>query len=378
MIGRALIVEDDELVRRTLVRALTGEGHTVESVADGLSALAVIERGRFDVVVSDLSMPGLDGLALLQRLRQRDPDLPVILMTGMPAVETAAQAVELHAARYLVKPVVLADFRAAVAQAMEAGHSARAVHRPAVDPTLQVAFAEALTSLRMVYQPIVRPSERAVYAYEALVRPQHARLSNPPLLFDAAQRLNRVAELGRTIRNLVAARVEATPDSPVVFINLHPFELLDEALYDPKAPLSRIAKKMVLEITERAALEELDDVPGRMARLRRLGFRIALDDLGAGYAGLSSVAQLDPEVVKLDMSMIRGVNGDATRQAMVRSMVQLFTTLGRAVIAEGVETPAELNTLMALGCELFQGYLFARPSANFVLPMWDNILTSAA
>ena len=82
----------------------------------------------------------------------------------------------------------------------------------------------------------------------------------------------------------------------------------DHELFSPAAPLSRIASRVVLEITERASLDELGDVAPRLAQLRGLGFRIAIDDLGAGYAGLTSFAQLEPEVVKVDMSLVRGID----------------------------------------------------------------------
>jgi EAL domain-containing protein (putative c-di-GMP-specific phosphodiesterase class I) len=148
----------------------------------------------------------------------------------------------------------------------------------------------------------------------------------------------------------------------LLFLNLHPRDLEDETLYAEDAPLSALAPRVVLEITERASLSHVKDVRGRVAALRKLGFRIALDDLGAGYAGLTSFAQLDPDVVKLDMSLVRGSDTEPTKQAILSTFVNLCRDLNMMVVAEGIETAQERDTLASLGCTIFQGYLFGRPA----------------
>jgi EAL domain-containing protein (putative c-di-GMP-specific phosphodiesterase class I) len=118
---------------------------------------------------------------------------------------------------------------------------------------------------------------------------------------------------------------------------------------------------VVLEITERSSLDKLDNVQQRVAALRRMGFRIAIDDLGAGYAGLTTFAQLEPEIVKLDMSLVRDVHTNGTKRKVVRSMTQLAREIGAMVVAEGVENEDELATVVDLGCDFVQGFYFARP-----------------
>jgi EAL domain-containing protein (putative c-di-GMP-specific phosphodiesterase class I) len=121
----------------------------------------------------------------------------------------------------------------------------------------------------------------------------------------------------------------------------------------------------VLEITERASLEDVEDLGDRIVRLRRLGYSLAIDDLGAGYAGLASLTKLEPEVVKLDMSLVRGVDVSHTKQHLVSSMVRVCVDLGMLVVTEGVETTSERDTLVSLGCDVLQGYLFSRPQRGF-------------
>jgi EAL domain-containing protein (putative c-di-GMP-specific phosphodiesterase class I) len=143
---------------------------------------------------------------------------------------------------------------------------------------------------------------------------------------------------------------------------LHPADLNDDSLFAPDAPLSRHAHRVVLEITERQSLDNISEVRSRFAALRKLGYRLAIDDLGAGYAGLSSVATLNPEVIKIDMSLVRGIDASFTRQVLVRSLVGLGQSIGAEVVAEGIETEAERDVLVDLECRLLQGYLFGRPA----------------
>jgi EAL domain-containing protein (putative c-di-GMP-specific phosphodiesterase class I) len=134
----------------------------------------------------------------------------------------------------------------------------------------------------------------------------------------------------------------------------------------PDAPLSRIADQVVLEITERASLDSVSDVRSRVAALRELGFRIAVDDLGAGYAGLTSFALLEPEIVKLDMTLIRGIEASPVRKHIVDSMTRLCRELDMRVVAEGIETLPELGCVLDLGCDYLQGYLLGRPGPALV------------
>src|SRR5262249_54327086 len=144
--------------------------------------------------------------------------------------------------------------------------------------------------------------------YEALLRSGEPSLPHPGAVLDAAERLDRLDQLGRKVRSSAPAPMMERPDAGCLFVNLHTYDLLDPALTSPDSPLAEIAHRVVLEITERASLQAIQDVRERVAVLRHMGFRIAIDDLGAGYAGLTSFAALEPEIVKLDMSLVRDVH----------------------------------------------------------------------
>jgi EAL domain-containing protein (putative c-di-GMP-specific phosphodiesterase class I) len=225
---------------------------------------------------------------------------------------------------------------------------------------LQDAFARGLEGLRMAYQPIVWAADGRVFGREALMRTRLRSLPNPGAMFDAAERLGRVHDLGRAIRAKVAASPEIATGT-TVFVNVHALELTDHHLYDRMSPLSAHAKTVVLEITERSSFERVTELRSKIKSLRDLSYRIAVDDLGAGYAGLTSFAALEPDIVKLDMALVRGVDREPIKQRLVGSMARLCRDLGILVVAEGVETEAEKEILVGLGCDLLQGYLFGRP-----------------
>jgi EAL domain-containing protein (putative c-di-GMP-specific phosphodiesterase class I) len=222
----------------------------------------------------------------------------------------------------------------------------------------------------MAYQPIVRAANRTLFGYEALLRSEEKALPHPGAILDAAERLGRLDDLGRSIRAASCAPLATAPPDCVLFVNLHARDLMDELLQSPASPLSAVANRVVLEITERASLDTVKDVRTKIAELRKMGFRIAIDDLGAGYAGLTSFATLEPEFVKLDMSLVRDIDRNRTKEALVRSMVSVCKELGMLVVAEGVETPQECDLLVALGCDFLQGYLLAKPGKAFPTFAW--------
>ncbi len=234
---------------------------------------------------------------------------------------------------------------------------------------LEASFDRAMQTMWIAYHPIVDPRAKLVFGFEALLRSTEPSLPHPGAVIDAAMRLGRIEALGRQIRERAAEPLHRAPEANL-FVNLHVTDLTDPALSDPESPLSKIAHRVVLEITERSSLDEVKDARRRVAALREMGFRIAVDDLGAGYAGLSSFTLLEPEIVKLDMSLVRDIHVNQTKQKVVRSMTALSKDMGMTVVAEGVETREEAETLVSLGCDLLQGFLFAKPGRPFPEVVW--------
>jgi EAL domain-containing protein (putative c-di-GMP-specific phosphodiesterase class I) len=374
-VTRVLLVDDDPAQLRGFAVALGGRGFEVTTCLNGTTALASVRTALVDVIVTDITLPDLDGLQLIRELRRIDLDVPIILITGQPAVETAVKAVEYGAHRYLSKPVPVDRLVETIERAAHVGQIARNrraaakefgdAERLAGDRAgVEANFAQALSSLWVAYQPIIT-TQGALFGFEAFLRTDDRLFPSPPAMFAAAESLHRLAELSLAVRNRAVDALSSAPEGSSLFLNVHPADLLDPSLREPSGAFAAYAERIVLEITERARLIEVPDSNAVIASLRKRGFRIAVDDLGSGYAGLNSFASLEPDIVKLDMMLVRGVETSRTRQRLIQSVCRLCKDMNIQVVAEGVETSEEESTLISLGCGLLQGFRYARPARAF-------------
>jgi EAL domain-containing protein (putative c-di-GMP-specific phosphodiesterase class I) len=233
-----------------------------------------------------------------------------------------------------------------------------------------MSFRRMLGTLWAAFQPIIDARNKSCIGFEALLRSDEPSLPHPAAALEAAKRLGQLETVGRKMRDRVAEVFRVDRRTELLFVNLHVSDLLDPHLLSPSSALSQLASQVVLEITERAILDDITDVSQRVAALRELGYRIAIDDLGAGYSGLTTFALIEPDFIKLDMALIRDIDQKPMHQRIVRSVLQLCQDMGTTAIVEGVESEAEFETLRALGCGFFQGYLFARPGAGFPQTPW--------
>ena len=374
---RVLIVDDEPGILRSMSRVLTKAGFEVVTAESGEQAATLVGSSTFDVVLSDIQLGAMSGIDLLRHLRNHDLDVPVLLMTARPTIATAIEAVRLGAVHYMLKPIDNEDLMREVERASQL-HRMATLKRAALSLApgggaeagdragLEASFDRALATLWVAFQPIVTVGDRRVVAYEALMRASEPSLPHPGAILSAAEELDRLAELGQAMRKATADAFVRAPEDARLFVNLHPLDLLDTSLCDDFLSLRRFAPRVVLEVTERAAIASVNDAVERVTLLRSHGYRIAIDDLGAGYAGLSSFVALDPQTVKLDMSLVRDVDSSPVKARIVGAMVALCHEMSMEVVAEGIETEAECATIERLGCDLMQGYLFGRPSPKFV------------
>ena len=219
-------------------------------------------------------------------------------------------------------------------------------------------------SFDYAYQPIVDLARKTVFAHEALVRGPNGE--------GAASVLAQVNDFNRYSFDQ-ACRVKAIKGAKELGIQ-EPISInfLPNAIYKPEVcirttleaarvhgfPLDHI----IFEVTEGERIEDGPWFASILREYKRCGFKTAIDDFGAGYAGLKLLADFQPDLVKIDMDLIRGVDANPARQAIVRSLVRLCREMSITLIAEGVETPSERDFLFDQGIELMQGYLFARPA----------------
>ncbi len=309
---RVLVVDDDLDFLKACVAVLRRSSFEVDGATDVTTAISHLRTTHYDVVVSDLRMPGLTGISLLRAVREVNSEVPLVLMSGSPSIDSALEAINLGVRRYLTKPFDIDVFIDVVTRA--AAPAPAALHA-----SLTERFERALSGIAMVFQPIVTVSARKAFAYEALLRTQATDVVGPGALLNLAEQLGRVHDVGRTVRRQVAGVLDGYRGDAQMFVNLHAADLLDRELYDPAAPLTAHASRVVLEITERASATQ-ESLAEQMSELRALGFRMAVDDLGAGYSGLTTLSRVQPEFVKLDGSLVRGIDGSTVNQRIVTAV----------------------------------------------------------
>lgn len=230
-------------------------------------------------------------------------------------------------------------------------------------------FDSALSTLWMAYQPIFS-RERELYGYEALVRTDEHRLGRPQLLFGAAARLGRIEELEARIRACVARDMSHAPPWLTFFVNIDPLiTLSDPEVLVAADPLSWFPGQVVFEINVQAPVALVPRVDTKLKVCRALGYRFAIDDLGARHGSPSTLPLVEPEVVKLDMSLIRGLDESPTKRKRVADIMEACRRLEILTICKGIETKAEHDTLVDLGCHLLQGYYLGQPGRPLLLEL---------
>lgn len=208
------------------------------------------------------------------------------------------------------------------------------------------------------FQPIVDVRTQKIFAYESLARTKSPHFDGPMQLFAAAVAENATGELGRLLRQL---SLEGCPGHPL-FLNIHPAELNEKWVVQPDDPIFNHSEDVYLEITEAVPLSHFRLCNDMLREVRGRGVHLVVDDLGAGYSNLKYIADLYPRVVKLDRGLVAGLTRDSRLFKLVSAIVRLCSELDARVVAEGIETEAELDAVIAAGTRYVQGYLLARPA----------------
>lgn len=220
----------------------------------------------------------------------------------------------------------------------------------------------------MAFQPIVDVSNKTVFAKEALVRGPNGEGAGEVFKHVTEENRYRFDQSCRVKAIKLAAELGITSYLCINF--------LPNAVYKPELCIRTTLaaadtygfdpKKIIFEFTESERILDHDHLVNIISHYQKIGFTTALDDFGSGYNGLGLLADIKTNISKIDMQLIRDIDQDTTKQAIVKHSVNLLKDLGQTIIAEGIETEAEYRTLRDLGITLFQGFLFAKPSFEAV------------
>ncbi|HEY7897150.1 MAG TPA: EAL domain-containing protein [Gemmatimonadaceae bacterium] len=211
------------------------------------------------------------------------------------------------------------------------------------------------------YHPIVYAADGAVFGYEALARGSMRSLRRPEMMFEVAAEAGLIWELSRLCRDRAMEGIrQLLKPGETLFINVDPHDFADPEFGDTALDIAD-AHHIVIEITERTAIKDYPKFRERLKAFRDRGFRFAVDDAGSGYAGLGSIANLEPDFIKLDISLINGIDTNFIKQDLVETLVRFASDQGAMVIAEGVEYEQEYEMVKSLGVHLVQGFYLHRP-----------------
>ncbi len=384
-VARVLIVDDREANVRLLQAMLSSAGVPhVEGITD--SRLAVGRVGSFgpDVLLLDLHMPHMDGVAVLEALRSAlpaDAFVPVVVLTADATPGARERALAAGAKDFLTKPIDRLEVLLRVSNLLETRglylrmqHEREQLQKELEEQRLRDDLLEhqqrasvaridrALThdGMHMHFQRIVALDGGRVVGLEALARFTGPPDRPPDEWFAEAEAIGRGAELELMAVERALAQLASVPDDAFVSINVSPVVARTMAF---DALLARVpGDRIVLELTEHSKISDYHGLRLYLDRFRARGFRIAVDDAGAGYAGLQHILSLQPDVIKLDIALTRNVDTDPARRALSTCLARFADEINAEVVAEGIETVGELDTLRALGIRWGQGFYLGRPA----------------
>ncbi|TLM99099.1 MAG: EAL domain-containing protein [Actinobacteria bacterium] len=246
--------------------------------------------------------------------------------------------------------------------------------REAADAVERIARLREILAgeqIRTLLHPVFELESMDVVGYEALSRgPEGSEFERPDKLFSVAYDADLVLRLERVCRKRALEMAAGLPDDRLLFVNIEPEAVCDPQLRDAVSA-SMVAEsavppnRVVLELTERTAIHDFASFRSTLEYLRALGFSVAVDDAGAGYGSLQCLAEVRPDWLKIDLSLVRGCDSDEVRASLIESLVRFAQRVGGKLVAEGIETEAELATIRELGVQYGQGFLLAQPSAGF-------------
>jgi EAL domain-containing protein (putative c-di-GMP-specific phosphodiesterase class I) len=227
--------------------------------------------------------------------------------------------------------------------------------------TERIESVLAHDAVRMVYQPIYQLDDHKIVGFEALSRFTEEPVRTPDIWFEEAAKVGLDIPLEIKTIELSLQLFEKLPANTYLSVNISPKTILESELHRVFSgwPVDRI----LLEVTEHAVIEHYDSIAERIMKLRSQGLRIAVDDAGAGYSSFKHILKLAPDIIKIDLSITRDIDTVFSHQALASAFLSFADATQCTIIAEGVETQSELETLRKLGVHKAQGYLLGRPAA---------------
>lgn len=375
---RVMLADDEEQVLDVMADLMMSDPaiDVVGRARDTRQAIDLARAAEPDVALVDVRMPGGGGAVAARGIRRGSPPTKVVAVSVDAQPEAVLAMLDAGATGYVGKEEPVEQILRAVHRAVD-GKVSLAVsslasmteqlvergsdrtgreRRAAADRIAQIIEGPALD---MVFQPIVELFTGRVVGLEALARFRTApRHRSPDAWFAEAAAVGLLAELELAAIELALMELDRIPEGSYLSVNLSPETIRSEDL--PRI-LGERADRVVLEMTEGSPLRDHEEVVRHLRPLRERGARLAIDDVGAGYAGLAGVVLLSPDLIKLDRTVVTGVATDPFRRSLIQRLMSFCDDVGIGVIAEGIETQADLEELRMLSVPFGQGFHLGRP-----------------
>jgi EAL domain-containing protein (putative c-di-GMP-specific phosphodiesterase class I)/DNA-binding NarL/FixJ family response regulator len=377
-----LMLADDEASILEAICDLVSMDKDIDVVGtarDAGEAIVLAELHAPDVVLLDVRMPGGGGNRAAREIRRRSPETRIVALSASTDPRTVASMVRAGAVGYVGKDqpadeVLRAIHRSADGRASlvvdRLGEVAERLVEQQTPRVVRVAerarvsaerIEEAIRGdvLHTVFQPVVDLADGRIHGVEALSRFITKPRRSPETWFAEAANHGLLSRLELAAAVHALAHLADIPEGVYLSVNVSPETLREPRLGETLRSIP--ARRVVIELTERSPIVDYEETRGRLAELRALGSRLAIDDVGTGFSGLAHIVELSPDLLKFDQSLVRGVDAEEHKSALIARLSSYAEQVEMEVVAEGIETVGELETLRALGVGAGQGFLLGRP-----------------
>ncbi|KAE9658051.1 EAL domain-containing response regulator [Pseudomonas fluorescens] len=390
-----LIVDDEPQVRKLLETLLHHEGYVTQSACCGEEALRLVAQQPPDLILLDIMMPGMDGYEVASQLKGNPAtaNIPIIMLSALSDASARVSGLETGAEEFISKPIERVELWLRVRNLLRLKAHGDELKKHSImleqqlhadDTTLftvhDLARQDMEKALRgaverneftLHYQPKVEVASGTVCALEALLRwdrPGYGAVS-PAVFVPILESLGLIVPVGRWVIERACEQIARWQRSDIgareVSVNVSGLQLINGDLI---ADIARILAKtgveahwLEVELTEGSLMENTQRTIASLQRLRAMGVKISIDDFGTGYSSLAYLRRFPLDTLKIDIAFIREVTTNPQDAAITRTIIELAHGLGLLVVAEGVETAAQLAFLKEAGCDQIQGYLYSRP-----------------
>jgi len=374
----ALVVEDHDFQRRTTARMLRSLGVSeVLEAADGKLALNLIrDTARIDLVVCDLDMPEMDGMEFLRHLGQSRSDISVVISSAqdrslLASVEKMARAYRVQFLAAIKKPITLDGLKDLIGQL----RTAKRLPVDGDESYPEFSLEQILAGLRQNefepwFQPKIDLASGLIVGAEALARWRHPpnEIVGPSAFIAPLEQSGHIDELMMAVLKGAASACcdwRKRGWEYTVSVNLSTASLSETAQADRMTQMVRAngldPSHMMLEVTETVAMTDIAPALENLTRLRMRGFGLSIDDYGTGFSSMQQLTRIPFTELKIDQSFVRGWSTNAAARAVVESSIAIGRSLFLKIVAEGVETRADMEALKAIGCDIAQGFYIASP-----------------